>query len=361
MIRTNLPSLTILRGPAALFVFIYHIVHNTDWIPSKQIFSVGYIGVSLFFVLSGFVLTWSYNYQQGKKDYYRRRLSRIYPLHLFFLMLAVVLPVTAGDRDILKFLTNILLIQSWIPSWDYIFSFNSVSWSLACEVFFYAMLPFLLPHLNKMQGYRSLLLLGIAIVVIAGCGSVVASRSNYLDVVIYVNPFFRSAEFLLGILTAFLVKRVVESERSGFIHWRREILYVFQYISLLAIFLAVYFVAQAGIGQTISGYLLAPVFAIFILVSALKDIKLSLYQEHTGALRQGIRKVLVYLGEVSFAFYLAHELIILNLEEYLGTQGEKILGGGISFIVCLLTSLLISIAAHHLVEKPARKKLLERF
>ena len=64
-----LDSLTILRGPAALFVFFYH----TRWAHVVPSASVGYVGVALFFVLSGFVLTWSYKPADGAKKFYLRR------------------------------------------------------------------------------------------------------------------------------------------------------------------------------------------------------------------------------------------------------------------------------------------------
>ena len=76
-----LDSLTILRGPAALFVFFYH----TRWAHVVPSASVGYVGVALFFVLSGFVLTWSYKPADGAKKFYLRRFARVYPLHLFYI------------------------------------------------------------------------------------------------------------------------------------------------------------------------------------------------------------------------------------------------------------------------------------
>ncbi len=77
--RIMLDSLTAVRGPAALLVFGYHVIHGTqwaNWIPGARL---GYVGVSLFFILSGFVLAWSYNKNAGAKSFYLRRFARVYP------------------------------------------------------------------------------------------------------------------------------------------------------------------------------------------------------------------------------------------------------------------------------------------
>ena len=128
-----LDSLTILRGPAALFVFFYH----TRWAHVVPSASVGYVGVALFFVLSGFVLTWSYKPADGAKKFYLRRFARVYPLHLFFFALALaILVLTQEAPSAGATLSNLVLLHAWVPNWDYIFSVNGVSWSLGCEAFF---------------------------------------------------------------------------------------------------------------------------------------------------------------------------------------------------------------------------------
>ena len=91
-----LDSLTILRGPAALFVFFYH----TRWAHVVPSASVGYVGVALFFVLSGFVLTWSYKPADGAKKFYLRRFARVYPLHLFFFALALAILVLTQEAHL---------------------------------------------------------------------------------------------------------------------------------------------------------------------------------------------------------------------------------------------------------------------
>src|SRR5688572_29665698 len=79
----RLPSLTSLRVFAALFVMLHHCRETWQhWAPVRWIGEVGWLGVSFFFILSGFVLMWSYDGRTPYRHYVMRRLVRIYPLHV---------------------------------------------------------------------------------------------------------------------------------------------------------------------------------------------------------------------------------------------------------------------------------------
>ena len=122
-------------------------------------FKEGFVGVSFFFVLSGFII--AYNYQEKllektatKRTFWVARLARIYPLHLLTLLIAVCIGgyvQYSGTADWIKhFTASTFLLQPFFPSADYFFSFNSPSWSLGCEQLFYFCFPLIVPF------YRSL-------------------------------------------------------------------------------------------------------------------------------------------------------------------------------------------------------------
>ena len=110
---------------------------------------IGYVGVSFFFVLSGFILVYTY---AGRnivlRDFWQTRFARIYPAYLFALLLTspfwiigalkMHVPFFAfGERHFaLTSALVVLLLQSWVPGAA--LSWNSVSWSLSVEAFFYA-------------------------------------------------------------------------------------------------------------------------------------------------------------------------------------------------------------------------------
>ncbi|WP_270938629.1 acyltransferase family protein [Falsiroseomonas oryzae] len=147
--RRYLPALDGLRGLAAIWVFALHLLDTGGhhWTP-------GYLGVDLFFVLSGFVLSHAYAGGLRTVPDYRRflhaRVARIYPLHLVTLLtmagLVVLWPAFAGTYpDPARrfgwdaFLAQLLLVQNWVhflPT-----SWNAPAWSLSAEWAAYLAFP----------------------------------------------------------------------------------------------------------------------------------------------------------------------------------------------------------------------------
>lgn len=349
-----LDSLTILRGPAALFVFFYH----TRWAHVVPSASVGYVGVALFFVLSGFVLTWSYKPADGAKKFYLRRFARVYPLHLFFFALALaILVLTQEAPSAGATLSNLILLHTWVPNWDYIFSVNGVSWSLGCEAFFYACTPLVLGWLSRRSPKAGYTVLTGWFLLTAAVTSAIALTSNYADVVVYANPLLRSGEFALGMLLGLLALKV----RDGDLAMPRIRTWQLWVVTALAL-AGISGVSKVSLPQTINGFVLDPVWFLLIGMFALHDIQRAQSHHQVGEPVPGnwIRRSLVYLGEVSFAFYLVHELVIFGAVT--APWGASAAGGVRGLIlmgVSLALGVFLAIAAHHLVERPARIMILK--
>src|SRR5262245_3879603 len=140
----RLPSLTGLRFGAAFLVFGLHIVGIALFAPGPgravmgYVFGAGQTAVSFFFVLSGFVLTWSSRPDDTATRFWRRRLARIYPSHLATMIVAAAWFVAIGyGTRAPTLLANAFLVQAWSASPDVYYSLNGVSWSLSCVAFFY--------------------------------------------------------------------------------------------------------------------------------------------------------------------------------------------------------------------------------
>lgn len=148
MPRQMLPTLTGLRGFAALMVLFYHIRGAmTGFLPDRiiAVFAEGYLAVDLFFVLSGFVLWWNYGAQfrdQGVRaapHFIVRRFARIFPLHLAILsamaLFAVALLVSGREPGahygFAELPAHYLLVQNW--GFGNGLKWNDPAWSISTE------------------------------------------------------------------------------------------------------------------------------------------------------------------------------------------------------------------------------------
>ena len=204
-----LPSLTGLRWVAALLVFGLH-VHNFHYFGGTGGavvawgFGAGAGGVSFFFVLSGFVMLWSSRPGDSAPAFWRRRFARVYPVHLVTAALALLLAVTTGRLGVPPLsggLANVLLVHSWWHPWWQ--TLDPVSWSLACEVFFYAAFPLLAPVLRRLGARGSAALAGAS--VLAVLVQSWADAHHLLGWAAYTHPLARLPEFVLGAAAARLV------------------------------------------------------------------------------------------------------------------------------------------------------------
>ena len=152
--RPNLKALTSIRFFAALHVALYHLVRPFSlWGPLAGAMSVGYVGVSFFFVLSGFILTYSHaeEYESGRgsaKDFWVARLARIYPIYLLAMLFAGVVGFGQYHSRLhaLAFGIDLALMQAWLVRAANFF--NVPAWTISVEAFFYLVFPFVLLRLR---------------------------------------------------------------------------------------------------------------------------------------------------------------------------------------------------------------------
>ena len=333
--RAQLPRLTSLRAFAALGVFAFHLGRSHLW-GGGRFGAGGYVAVSFFFVLSGFILVWSNPAPVARSRFYRRRFARIYPAHLVTLIITLLVPVVASGRGALAVLLGVVLLQGWSTSSGVVFGCNDVSWSLSCEAFFYALFPIVLPAMlrasrRKLLRWVTALYAGAAILVIAGVVvSQVSGQASWNNLV-YTDPLIRLPEFLLGMAAGIAFA-------DG---WRPQI----KLASAVATFLVFYVVlclVQAP-GPMLDAF--SPlVFVAIVVAAASADV--------AGVKSWLSHPWLVYAGEVSFCFYLVHEIVIVNV--------RQIAGGGLGTLVSLLGSAGAAVALHHFVELPLQRRLRPR-
>lgn len=292
--------LTSLRFFFAFFVFLSHLslIKTSDpffnWF-QRNIFFEGYLGVSFFFILSGFIL--SYNYQDKfiakkikSKSFFIARIARIYPLHILTLLVTLPLTFINNNFEIETFIPNLLLVQSLIPFPNFYYSYNDPSWSISNEMFFYLIFPILCTFFVR----KKIVLLFLLIVPILLIILISLINSDLHKTIFYVNPITRTADFTLGIILYQLYKN---EKLKNFIQ-NNSNYFEISSIIIFAIFLALHNLVDRG--YRFSVYYWLPMFMIILVFSYQKGVLSRLLSN----------PLFIILGEISFGFYMFHFIII---------------------------------------------------
>ena len=354
----RLSALTSLRFFAALYVVFHHafvIPSFLTWIPPNGVvgrfLGLGYVAVSFFFLLSGYILGIVYLQRGGTVDlrsFYSARFARVYPL--FFLTLVIdtpnLLAMKVADyglsgglvRTAIRFVANTFMLQAWYPPWRGI---DNPNWSLSAETFFYLAFPFLGIALWKLRGMTfwlasGAMYLGGQLLVFWVAPRISAESATFL-------PILHLSTFAMGILLArWQTRRGEQPGRLGRIGSLGP--------SLVTILAVACFCAAVNWSPLIPRYalydgLLAPVF-IGVIWSF----------SHSDWLPARILSVpwLVVLGEASFGLYLIH-FPVLHLFEHLGWDRRSSL-----FPVFLFVNVGLSVLSFYYFEVPMRRWVLKR-
>jgi peptidoglycan/LPS O-acetylase OafA/YrhL len=350
--KTSLNSLTGLRWWAAFAVFLFHMTVFAP-LPIFPIFEYGHFGVMFFFILSGFVLTWSWRPEVSVRTFYLRRFGRIWPAATVALILAIPVFYSFNPDpsqwwvkpfDLGILMLSIPLIQGWWLAPIILFSGNPAAWTLTCEFFFYSVHPFFQRMFNKsITPLLIFLLFGIfSIVVLSKTFCTVMPDSQCLALPL---PITTLPEFLLGMLIGLLAKRNVFVRLSPLIPiFMLTVFYVFLSLpetqtqaSSLRTSLALY---------TNEITLLLMVLIIATVANTNINSAKTLFSS----------PLLVKLGEVSFTFYLVHATVMYSFVNLLG-QFEVTWANLVWYPIVLAAALAISFPLHLWVEKPFEKKI----
>ena len=340
--RNRLPTLTGLRFWAALLVVAYHLTWQIGAIqPISALAMFGRTGVTFFFVLSGFVLAWTYLDSPTRVSIFLwRRFARLWPLVVvtsaFSLLVFQLVDRSVG---LWQAATTILFLQAWHPRWAA--GANGAAWSLSAEAFFYLMFPPLLGAAAVNRARSTLWLVsGLAMVAIWSSYAYFDWPSWAID---YLPPS-RIVQFVVGVLCAVALRRGTPAPLS----YRKAAGLVALYHAALIPWAVVTGTGSAWGPYSGSQWWATPLFALLIMAAASSDLA-----GRPTALRG---RVTIRLGQWSFAWYLVHEQII-RLWTHFGPRSESVVMVGAGWVAVIGLSVSAAGCLYKWVEHPAERWL----
>lgn len=325
-------DLQLLRGMSVLLVVFYHLE-----IPG---FQNGFLGVDIFFVLSGFLMAFLAN-KVSPTEFYARRLKRLLPAYLVVVLLStlavivIALPVDATQRLDRVFYDLVGLSNfafwyesSYFDSSDFKPLLNF--WSLAVELQFYLLAPFLLPFLHTRKFILSIIILSsllLSMIVIT-----ISPKTSF-----FMLPT-RLWEFLFGACAAWFALKDGRNKITNVILW----------VAVIILTSALFFYPLQN--NSLSIFTGHPSFAALIVVFSTTVI-LVLGLHKIVSVNSRLSLILIKVGDYSYSIYLVHFpiIILVNYFEFGGTK----LGYGNIFELFIIISLTIfsSFLLYNYVEK----------
>jgi peptidoglycan/LPS O-acetylase OafA/YrhL len=354
----RLTCLTGVRFVAAMAVVLFHF--GVVPLPGTTVWGVGQ-AVGFFFILSGIVLTYAYHdaittRTISRWNFMNRRLARIFPVHVLTWVIATVLHVWFGwissteAHPIVSWVAGLFCLQVYWPSPGFIGRWNPPAWSISCELFFYALFPFVLPLMVRLlKSARSIIVAMICIYLGQVVVSIVLSgvvdeifRSGHAilgyhsateleNTAMLAFPPLRLSEFLIGVCIGLLIlRREPQSLVQGPI--KTNLLLA---VSVFALVL-VMGVAPAGpVEAGLQKYLLIPAFVLLLIALVAGGTVVAPLLEN---------RLAIILGEASYSLYLIHSFFTPD-------PGS----GRLQVILRITASVVCSVILYRWFEQPARR------
>lgn len=348
-----LPALTGVRAIAAYMVFIHHYQPLSANIIGSYLFNFInelHVGVTFFFVLSGFLI--AYRYFDTKidfKKYMINRIARIYPIYFLLTSLTFLAFVYSDHsyikRDALLYFLNISFLKGLFS--DYKFSGIAQGWSLTVEEMFYITAPVIFLLIKKNKTF--FILVPVFLIL---CGfSLTATFSNYdfysfmsnNEFMLNYTYFGRCTEFVIGIGLALIIKNsTLDLSRFSF-----------TYIGIFFITISIFCLSLLkGNGDFGIRHPAGKLINTFILpITGIAVFYYGLIKERTVVSMFLASKPMVLLGKSSYIFYLIH------IGLFQGILHKFTYNPLIIFIIINI----ISIVLFHYVEKPLNDFIRHRF
>ncbi|HMI77835.1 MAG TPA: acyltransferase [Ferruginibacter sp.] len=346
--QKNLHLIQLLRGVASILVVLMHLTVNFSEILNHSylfgIFYFGGSGVDIFFVLSGFIITYSHLQHIGNPSatgtFLKKRFIRIYPIYFIiatvFLATQLALPAfyrTHFDTSIGNLLQTYFLLPEHVM-------INGVSWTLTNELFFYLLFTLALIIPDKKYTLYLALAYFIFLAALALTGTDIANGNKYT--VLVFHPM--NLEFLLGVLIVLIVKKIPKK-----ITYPILVIGILWFISGAMLDNNKMIIVPDKVNPALNRVILSGISSFLIILALVK-------LEITSRIK--INSLFLKLGDASYSIYLIHLPLVVAYCKIIAKFNIKS-----DFTLFALTSIFliavcwVGIMIYQRVEKPLISKL----
>lgn len=348
-----IPFLDGFRGYAILLVILGHL--NIEYLYLAQ------FGVTLFFFVSGFLITklliaeFKKSQTISLKDFYLRRLFRLYPALIFFLIVTllavwiaqyqlVILDIVAG----LFYFTNYYLVYFPPVVPDNYPLTAKILWSLSVEEHFYLIFPFLFVLLYKSTNKRFLYFLAALLVFFFSLRVGLWWKST--DIIFTINETYytthtRADSILYGCFAALLLYAY---QHTILAKWYTRFLQmlIVPALAVIVLLLAQKYEAawyQITLKHSLTGFLLCLVVPAFLFADARRWV-----------VRLFTNRFIIYIGKLSYSLYLFHWVSLKFISTYYSVHNT------VWYTLVIVATFLLAVISYHFIERPFLK-LRRRF
>ncbi|MBC8097080.1 MAG: acyltransferase [Akkermansiaceae bacterium] len=352
--KSYIPQLTGVRAMAAFMVYLHNIPMTGVAVPAwlQSLFTELHIGVTIFFVLSGFLIYWNY-YDVAKltrawwSRYTNNRVARLYPLYFIVTCITLVVQV---DIDSVSWFLNLTFVKGFSNFWK--FGGVAQGWSLTPEWTFYVMAPLLFTAIRR---YGFLIPLAM-VYLLGGILMLIGYLVNYMQFfegaafMTGYTFFGRAFEFFAGMyLARYLARPGSEAPRSNgsWMTWiSLGMMAMSVYVMTLYRTEGYYYGVDHPVGRALNNLVLPMVIA-YLFLGLIREK--SLVRNILGS------RLVSFLGKASYAFYLIHMGVIQTfISQHTPGQGLT------HYFLVFLGVNLVAVGLYFLFELPLNKWMRRR-
>ena len=353
-----LPSIDSLRALAVLAVIIYHV--DVNYLPG------GFLGVDLFFVLSGYLIS-SLIIKEYRKtgslnlyNFYIRRARRLLPAVYFMITVGLVVMVLFNEVLLRKSHLDAIFGYIYSSNWWYIFhkldyfdSFGAQSpfkhlWSLAIEEQFYMIFPLLFLLVNRKKKSKdgtyklnkNFLYVILGLILVSLIAHILLFDINNISR-IYFGTDTRAFSLLVGVVGAILYP--MERLHAKVTLQQNMVYSVVSLVSIATLITVMIYTSEYNTLLYRGGFLLVAILGLIVIISSGK--------QHTLMSRLLSFKPVVFIGKISYSLYLWHFPVLV-----LTTPISEIGNPNIFFVILrIVLTFAVAIVSYVFVETPIRK------